>query len=272
MRGRRGGAPTPLWVGKRPPSPPQPSPHSFTDSDKEEAPPRPLRGSCARSQGSIRGWRPTPREIFWGRALGVPIQRASSGGKSWRGGGAPGPRDVEVDAVVDVAGRRGHSRLERVLNGGGHGPLHWAASGPGRRRYRRRRRCARAQPGLRHPLCRPARYEFIHSPGCGAEPRGRAGGGARPIPARPPGHDGRWSPGARGGAPGCPGRDYMSQGASGEPRADWLRGIRGVASEHPSRGPSQALLSNCPLQFSVLRAPVGVGGPWLRGYMSPLNI
>lgn len=94
-------------------------------------------------------------------------------------------------------GRRGHSRLERVLNSGGHGPLGWAASSP-----RRRCRRARAQPGLRRPLCRPARYDFIHSWGCGASRAGRAGGGARPIPAPP-------------SAP----RDVESRGARRRPRA-----------------------------------------------------
>ena len=79
---------------------------------------------------------------------------------------------------MEGRGRRGHSRLERVLNGGGHGPLGWAASGPGRRCRR-----ARAQPGLRRPLCRPARYDFIHSWGCSARGAGRAGGGPGEHPA-----------------------------------------------------------------------------------------
>lgn len=93
--------------------------------------------------------------------------------------------------------RRGHSRLERVLNGRSHGPLCGAASGPGRCCRR-----ARALPGLRRPLCRPARYDFIHSWGCGASGAGRAGGGAQPIPAPP-------------GAP----RDVESGGARLRPRA-----------------------------------------------------
>lgn len=99
---------------------------------------------------------------------------------------------------------KGHSRLERVLNGGGHGPLGWAASGPGRRCCCR---CARAQPGLRRPLCRPARYDFIHSWGCGASEAGRTGGVAQPIPA---------PPGAR--------RDLESRGARRRPRAP-LQGL-----------------------------------------------
>lgn len=120
------------------------------------------------------------------RALRPPPQPQGGRGKgSWWGGLDRG------------RGRQGHSRLERVLNGGGHGPLGWAASGPGRRCRR-----ARAQPGLRRPLCRPARYDFIHSWGCGASGAGRAGGGAQPIPA---------PPSAR--------RDVESRGARRRPRA-----------------------------------------------------
>lgn len=99
--------------------------------------------------------------------------------------------------VTEGHGRQGHSRLERVLNGGGHGPLGRAASGPGRRCRR-----ARAQPGLSRPLCRPARYDFIHSWGCGASGVGRAGGGAGPIPE---------PQGAR--------RDVVSRGAQRGPKA-----------------------------------------------------
>lgn len=94
---------------------------------------------------------PNPRGLQ-GVALGVPIQLSSAHG-------IPFPRQGEERAwEMEGNGLRGHSRLERVLNGGGHGPLGWAASGPGRRC-----RCARAQPGLHRPLCRPARYDFIHS-------------------------------------------------------------------------------------------------------------
>lgn len=127
---------------------------------------------------------------LWGPPLNY-LPRAASPSPA-RAGEGPG-----VGGGMEGRGRRGHSRLERVLNGGGHGPLGWAASGPGRCCRR-----ARAQPGLRRPLCRPARYDFIHSWGCGASRAGRAGGGARPIPA---------PPGAR--------RDVESRGARRRPRA-----------------------------------------------------
>lgn len=154
--------------------------------------PRDHGGAPARAPGSGKGWRlPQGRE---GDELGGPIQLPSARCVPLpsEGGGR-----VRVGGGMEGRGRRGHSRLERVLNGGGHGPLGWAASGPGRRCRR-----ARAQPGLRRPLCRPARYDFIHSWGCGASGAGRAGGGARPILA---------PPGAR--------RDVESRGARRRPRA-----------------------------------------------------
>lgn len=143
-------------------------------------------------QGS-GGARGSPSTIYTIHALRPPPRP-----RRVRGGGGPAPEGGGPDLG------KGHSRLERVLNGGGHGPLRWAASGPGRRC---RCRCARAQPGLRRPLCRPARYDFIHSWGCGASEAGRAGGVAQPIPA---------PPGAR--------RDLESRGARRRPRAP-LRGL-----------------------------------------------
>lgn len=184
-------APTPTLGGETASATPQLAPHSFTDSDKEEAPPRPPRGSRPQPQGATGGGGPAQGR---GRKLGAHIQLPSAHGVPLpsEGGGR-----VRVGGGMEGRGRRGHSRLERVLNGGGHGPLGWAASGPGRRCRR-----ARAQPGLRRPLCRPARYDFIHSWGCGASGAGRAGGGARPIPS---------PPGAR--------RDVESRGARRRPRA-----------------------------------------------------
>lgn len=42
-----------------------------------------------------------------------------------------------------------------------------------------------AQPGLRRPLCRPARYDFIHSWGCSASEAGGPGAGlANPRTSR----------------------------------------------------------------------------------------
>lgn len=167
---------------------------------------------------------------------------------------------------MEGRGRRGHSRLERVLNGGGHGPLGWAASGPGRRC-----RCARAQPGLRRPLCRPARYDFIHSWGCSASEAGRAGGGARPIPA---------PPGAR--------RDVESRGARRRPRAP-LSGLHvpgGVgktvcplATEDTGRDwtrprasfPFPGVLPS-QLWLSILQEPRARGNGWPLISGSPLGV
>lgn len=167
---------------------------------------------------------------------------------------------------MEGRGRRGHSRLERVLNGGGHGPLGWAASGPGRRCRR-----ARAQPGLRRPLCRPARYDFIHSWGCSARGAGRAGGGARPIPA---------PPGAR--------RDVESRGVRRRPRAP-LSGLHvpgGVgktvcplATKDTGRGwarprasfPFPGVLPS-QLRLSILQEPRARGKGWSLISGSPLGM
>lgn len=188
----------PLWVGTRPPPPPSPRHIPSLTATKKRSP-RDPEGLPYLTPGGDRGWkarrgvgahRGSPSTIHAIHALRPPPQP-----RGVRGGG-PAPEGRGPDLG------RGHSRLERVLNGGGHGPFGWAASGPGRRCRR-----ARAQPGLRRPLCRPARYDFIHSWGCGASEAGRAGGGAQPIPA---------PPGAR--------RDLESRGAQRRPRAP-LQGL-----------------------------------------------
>lgn len=184
----------PLWVGTRPPPPPNPRHIPSLTATKKRCP------------GDPEGLRYlTPEAIGGGRSAGEWDARGSSSTIYTIHALRPPPRPGRVrwggsapeGGISDLG--KGHSRLERVLNGGGHGPLSWAASGPGRRCCCR---CARAQPGLRRPLCRPARYDFIHSWGCGASEVGRAGGVAQPIPA---------PPSAR--------RDLESRGARRRPRA-----------------------------------------------------
>lgn len=190
----------PLWVGTRPPPPPSPRHIPSLTATKKRCPRDPeglryLTPEAIGDEGSAGEWvcKGIPKyHLYHPRAASpTPAPESAGGGGQAPEGGGP-----------DLG--KGHSRLERVLNGGGHGPLRWAASGPGRRC---RCRCARAQPGLRRPLCRPARYDFIHSWGCGASEAGRAGGVAQPIPA---------PPGAR--------RDLESRGARRRPRAP-LRGL-----------------------------------------------
>lgn len=189
----------PRWVGTRPPPPPSPR-HipSLTATKKRCSDPEGLRYL---TPGAIRGCR-VIREVGAQGGPQVPFI------PSTRCVPHPGPGECGGWVLAPEGGAphlgKGHSRLERVLNGGGHGPLGWAASGPGRRCCCR---CARAQPGLRRPLCRPARYDFIHSWGCGASEAGRTGGVAQPIPA---------PPGAR--------RDLESRGARRRPRAP-LQGL-----------------------------------------------
>lgn len=122
-----------------------PNPHHIPSlSATKKRRPFDPRGAPAPNPRGRQGGGGPPRGV-WG-VLGDPIQLPSAQCIPFpnEGGGRAGR--------MEGRGRRGHSRLERVLNGGGHGPLGWAASGSGRRCRR-----ARAQPGLRRPLCRPAR-------------------------------------------------------------------------------------------------------------------
>lgn len=156
-RRRRGKPLPPLWVGKRPPPPPSPRHIPSLTATKKRRPRDPEGAPAPNPRGQQGAAGPPgmggPR---WGAPAKLPSARC-----------VPLPREAGegpgVGGGMEGRERRGHSRLERVLNGGGHGPLGWAASGPGRCCRR-----ARAQPGLRRPLCRPARYDFIHSWGCGA--------------------------------------------------------------------------------------------------------
>lgn len=187
----------PLWVGTRPPPPPSPRHIPSLTATKKRSPRDPEGLSYLTPEGD-RGWRAC-------RGVGPHRGSPSISIPSTRCVPHPGPGECWGRISSWVRGSRlgrGHSRLERVLNGGGHGPLDWAASGPGRCCRR-----ARAQPGLCRPLCRPARYDFIHSWGCGASEAGRTGGGAQPIPA---------PPSAR--------RDLESRGARQRPRAP-LQGL-----------------------------------------------
>lgn len=97
-------APTPTLGGETASATPQPAPHSFTDSDKDVAPSRPLKGCRPQPYGATGGGGPLGVRGHAGGGHSTTISAVHPLPQQGRGEGRGGWRDVDDGDTHDLSG------------------------------------------------------------------------------------------------------------------------------------------------------------------------